>query len=392
MTRILTLIFLILSLLSRVTAQSVIYQEDFEGAGFNFDQFQMSSLDGGIPSDTNTWQIFTDTAWILSSPDNDGNHVALSTSAYSPAVTANDWLITPAINIGPASKLKWDARSFYGWSPEKYSVFISTSDQSVSGCEFNGNILTIDGESVNEYAEHVIDLAELGFKNQRIYIGFNLNTSNGGGFLAIDNIEVSDDSLIGPVTLSFTVDMTDYDALLSADTGFVDIAGNFNDWDGTNFKLKMSVTDSNFYSIEIPGFFVGNELEFRFRINGSWNADTVEFANGGLNRIWKIEKDRYIYAARYNDQGIIYGIGNSDDIVNDVIVYPNPVKNNLVIEGLEEISQVDLIDTRGINVLSIPASDKSGLLLDLTQVSEGIYILLFSDHHGKTAIRKIIKQ
>lgn len=392
MTRLFTLIFFIASLLSEVTAQSVIYQEDFEGSGFNFDLFQRSSLDNGIPVDTITWGEFIENAWILNIPDNDGNHVALSTSLYSTEVNANDWLILPQIKLGPASKLSWDAKSTGNSGLESYEVFVSTSTQSVSGCEINGSIIHVNNENGSSYEHHEIDLASLGYLNQPVYIGYNLTTANGNGFLALDNIVVTDDSLVGPVTLSFTVDMTAYDTFLSSDSGFVDIAGNFNDWDGSNHKLKMSETDSNFYSIEIPGFFVGNELEFRFRINGSWDADTVEFANGGLNRIWKIEKDRYIYTARYNNQGVIYGIGSYDDIAENVIVYPNPVKSNLVIENLDEISQVELIDTRGNTVLSVTASDNSGLLLDLNELSGGIYILVFTDHNGKTAIRKIIKQ
>lgn len=391
MTRIFTLFLLLTGLISTVAAQSVIYKEDFENAGFTFEKFFITSMDGGIPSDTNTWGIFADTAWILANPENDGNHVALATSAYSPAVAANDWLITPAITLGPSSKLKWNAKSLFGGNPENYSVYISTSNQSVSGCEFNGSIFTINGESDSEFAEHIIDLAQSGYKNQKIYIGFNLNTTSGGGFLALDNIEVSDDSLTGPVALSFTVDMTDFDALLSADSGFVDIAGNFNNWDGSDYRLTMSETDSNIYSISIPGFFVGNELEFRFRINGSWDADTVEFANGGLNRVWIIEKDRYFYSAKYNRQGVVFGT-DDDDFIKELTIFPNPVKDKIIIRGLKNIAIVNLYDTRGVLILQQQPSGDSELKLDLTGITKGIYILSFTDNKGKKAIRKIIKQ
>ena len=222
-------------------------------------------------------------------------------------------------------------------------------------------------------------------------MGFNLNTTSGGGFLALDNIEVSDDSLTGPVALSFTVDMTDFDALLSADSGFVDIAGNFNNWDGSDYRLTMSETDSNIYSISIPGFFVGNELEFRFRINGSWDADTVEFANGGLNRVWIIEKDRYFYSAKYNRQGVVFGT-DDDDFIKELTIFPNPVKDKIIIRGLKNIAIVNLYDTRGVLILQQQPSGDSELKLDLTGITKGIYILSFTDNKGKKAIRKIIKQ
>lgn len=392
MTRIFTLFLLLTGLISSVAAQSVIYKEDFENAGFAFEKFFLTSLDGGIPSDTNTWGIFADTAWILSASENDGNHVALATSAYSPAVAANDWLITPAINIGPASKFSWDSRSLSPSKKESYRVFISTSNQSVSGCEINGTILDVENENVTDPIYHEIDLASLGFKNQAVYIGIQLVTINGSGFLSIDNLKMTDDSLIGPVTLSFTVDMTDFDALLSADSGFVDIAGNFNNWDGNDYKLTMSETDSNIYSISIPGFFVDNELEFRFRINGSWDSDTVEFANGGLNRLWKIEKDRYFYSAKYNRQGVVFGIDDENDIIKGVIIFPNPVKDITVITGLKNITGADLYDTRGVLILKQPSSDDQDLKLDMTGFSKGIYILSFTDKKGKKAIQKIVKQ
>ena len=81
------------------------------------------------------------------------------------------------------------------------------------------------------------------------------------------------------------------------DSDFLDIAGTFNDWDGSNDYLIK--TNNNIYEISFTNFEVGEEIEFKFRINGNWN--TAEFPSGS-NRQYVIIQGNNNLELWYNDE------------------------------------------------------------------------------------------
>ncbi|WP_395377904.1 choice-of-anchor J domain-containing protein [Marinicella sp. W31] len=119
-----------------------------------------------------------------------GNFTIQSTSWYSPPSTSDDWLITPAINIGVREELMWAARSTDSNFLESYVVYFSTTTPTIAGCLANPPLFTISGENSSVFVNRAIDLAAVGHANQAIYVCFR-HTSTDQFILEIDDIQVA---------------------------------------------------------------------------------------------------------------------------------------------------------------------------------------------------------
>lgn len=383
------LILLLVALMQPVFAQYVIYQQDFEDTAFHFKHYVLENIDHGVPASAQ-WQALSDSAWVIRHLDAFSTRAAVATSNYTPAEAADDWFVTPAIQLAKASKLHWESVSLTPGKPDSYQVYISNSNQSANGCLINPAVFSLQAEQSSSFAQHSLDLASLGYANQPIYVGFRLHTQSGGDLLAIDNIRVTDDSIQANVTLNFIVDVSAYDSLISADTGFVDIVGNFNDWDGAHYHMVKSESDSNLYKLSIPGFYDGQQLEFKFRINGSWHHDTIEFPYGAANRIWLVENGKYTYNALYNKQGEVYGVPERQNLLEHVRIFPNPVHDILHLSGIKDFSSISIMNTTGQEILLFRPGGSEHAAWSLGSLPSGIYFLVFRINEHPAGILKVV--
>ena len=86
-------------------------------------------------------------------------------------------------------------------------------------------------------------------------------------------------------SIKFSVDMR-YAARagkIDLAANYVDIAGSLNGWDGSNYHLTDADADS-VYEITVEDLDLDQILEYKYRINGSWDNDSSEFPAGGPNR------------------------------------------------------------------------------------------------------------
>lgn len=111
---------------------------------------------------------------------------ALCTSRYNPSGTANDWLISPEIEIGDFAVLEWYAMSLSSTVADKYQVFISTTGDDVT--DFKTVLMATSGRK-QSWSKNSVNLSKLGYKNQKIFIAFRNNTKN-GFILALDKIKI----------------------------------------------------------------------------------------------------------------------------------------------------------------------------------------------------------
>jgi len=375
------------------SAQTVLYQQDFENAASGFQDYILANFDKGIPADT-SWSALADSAWVIRPLDGFSTKAAVGTSDYTPQVSADDWFVTPGIRIGGASHLTWRSLSLNSARLDSYEVYISNSSQSVNGCLFNLPAVTVEEEQGSAFGMHAIDLAGLGYQNQTVYIGFHLNTLAGGDKLAIDDIMVTDDSIQSSVSLTFIVNMSEYiaDSLFTPSADTVDVAGNFNNWDGTGHIMSIVPnSDSAIYSIVIPGFHEGDVLQFKFRINSSWDDTAVEFPYGGPNRLWVVANGKYTYSAYYNQEGTISDIDENIIPAVEIQVYPNPVTDLLNIRSEEYLELVRLFSLEG-KLISETKSPGTSCRIDMSALTPGIYIAQFCNNAGFTTSRRIIKR
>jgi len=142
---------------------------------------------------------------LITSQGWENGNSAFSVSWYvGDAGPSDDWLITPAIEIGTDAMLSWDAMAITssGDFRDRYQVFIGPSTDLEDFAELAPVFDTGEMGEIDEPTSHSLNLSELGFENETIYIAFRNNTpgfdpdqpvgpGNGGNELAIDNISVS---------------------------------------------------------------------------------------------------------------------------------------------------------------------------------------------------------
>lgn len=392
MTRKLTFTFLfILTLHMASKAQTVMYSQTFEDTSSLFQNYVLANLDKADPAGTD-WDTLKRVPWFVSTAGPAGNHAAIATSNYEPVAAAEDWFVTPAIRIGKASKLSWKSLSLTAGKTDTYQVYVSTTEQSVAGCLFNGSSGSYTSDNAAAFVTNTLDLAAAGYANQSIFIGFRLNTRSGGDKIAIDDILVTEDSTRF-VSLTLTVNMSRYiaDSLFDPRKDIVDVAGNFNNFDGTkNILSLVPGSDSSRYSITIPGFLDQDKLEFKFRINSTWNDSTVEFPFGQPNRTWTVEHDKYVYSCFYNNLGTTFGIPDNG-VMEQVRVFPNPAQNYVSVGVPDKIKKIIMVSLTGSKILEREFNTGHIVSLDINSLPKGTYILLFYTNKGFTGSKKLIK-
>lgn len=384
------ILFILVSTLAG-NAQQVIYSQTFEDTAHLFQDFVLLNIDKADPAGTD-WDTLQSVAWFVNSAGPAGNHAAIATSDYTGDTVADDWFVTPAIRIGAASTLSWNSLSLTSGKTDTYQVYISTTEQSVAGCLFNGASGTYTSDNSTAFATNTLDLAAAGYADQNIFIGFRLNTQSGGDKLAIDDLKVTESSTQF-VSLTFTVDMSRYiaDSLFNPRTDTVDVAGTFNTFDGTkNILSIVPGSDSSVYSTTIPGFLDGDHLEFKFRINSSWNDTAVEFPFDQPNRVWIIKPGEYTYSCYYNDREASYGIVENK-LMDQVNVFPNPAQSNVLVGIPQGIRKILLLNLTGSKIIERETLSGNVVNFNVKSLPKGTYIMLFYTNQGFAGSKKLIK-
>ncbi len=161
--------------------------EDFELGAFR-PGWSLIDVDGNVPA---AQVSYVNDAWVVTDViEADVNFAAYSTSYYSPSGTADDWLITPRITLGPASDLSWEAWATDVDFPDGYEVRISTGMPTVVDFMANPALFTIDDEA-QAFTLHTVDLAAAGYMNVDVYIAWH-NDSNDEFILLVDNVQVTE--------------------------------------------------------------------------------------------------------------------------------------------------------------------------------------------------------
>ena len=80
---------------------------------------------------------------------------------------------------------------------------------------------------------------------------------------------------INPTLLFFYINMSHQFDIgnFNPNTDYLDVAGTFNNWDGNEYHLVQG--ENYIYEIIISGLNEDDNIEYKFRINGSW--DNAEF-------------------------------------------------------------------------------------------------------------------
>jgi hypothetical protein len=168
-----------------ITDRIVLLAEDFED-GIPPD-WTLFNLDGRTPA---TSVAYVNAAWVVRSMYRFGsNNAVVSTSWYSPAGAADDWMMTPAVALpaGRDCRLDWWAFAPDASYPDGYEVRVSTTDATPAGALANPALLVVSGEE-STWTARSVGLA--GYGGSTVYVAFR-NNSNDKFLLYVDDVRVS---------------------------------------------------------------------------------------------------------------------------------------------------------------------------------------------------------
>lgn len=229
MKKLLSILVLLACLSWSAYAQTIVFSENFNSltppniptgwVQHNVDGLtphsSVSSLMG-----TNAW-VSTNNASLIPAT---GDLVMISNSYYTPAGTANDWLVTPNISI-PASGttvLSWKARAYDPSYPDGYLVKVITGGTDPSNY-VTTTIATIAAENTT-WTERAVNLNT--WAGQTIRIAFQ-NNSNDMYLLGLNDVAV-----VQPAVSD--VQMVSLDIQKYVSTGLVNIQGTLRNLGASN--------------------------------------------------------------------------------------------------------------------------------------------------------------
>ena len=145
---------------------------------------------------------FGTNAWIVRANNVTGSgNMAISTSWYTPAGVANDWLVAPSINI-PASGstvVQFDAMGADANFLDGFKVYVSTTGNTVA--DFGAAALTVASAGAS-FTNYSVDLSS--YAGQAVYIAIQ-NNSNDKNRLNLDNFVVRQPLANDAILLSTTL-------------------------------------------------------------------------------------------------------------------------------------------------------------------------------------------
>ena len=190
-------------------------------------------------------------------------------------------------------------------------------------------------------------------------------------------------NLVYNTVLHFTVDMTKAinEGTFDPEADFVDVAGSFNDWGGS---AQLKADGDNVYSIDIVNVKPADAISYKFRINGSW--DSNEFPGDLPNREYTAI---YGWQLVHHFYDITVGLENIS--FDEIRYYPNPVKNELIMENVDILDRVLITNLVGQEVMRMEQTQPR-MKISTEGLESGVYFLTFVAKDGSQRTEKIIKQ
>ncbi|MDG1398813.1 MAG: choice-of-anchor J domain-containing protein, partial [Polaribacter sp.] len=337
-------------------------------------------FDNGLPSGWTTFigenGLGTAENWIAAGTTN--GYMRILWEAVTAGSVAEDWLVTPQINITTAnSLLAFDQFDFntpnYGSS---LTIRISTGNSQTTHSDF----ITLDTQTeaqINSNARHKVDLSA--YEGQSVYIAF-VWSQNDGDALGIDNVNLENQNASAP-------DCAENPTPVIGETGATVTNGAVTiSWDlpstgdvATGYELFFGTTSGDLNSL---GTFSGTSIN----ITGSNYSTTyywkivLENAGGSATGC-----DEWSYTTE-NDPTL--SVKNNK--IEGLSLLPSIVKDDLFFTSQSTIDNISIFDMLGKQVLKFTPKNNSSSV-NLTSLRQGIYLVKVSSE-GKTGTYKIIKQ
>jgi hypothetical protein len=176
---------------------------------------------------------------------------------------------------------------------------------------------------------------------------------------------------------------------------FMDVAGSFNDWGGSN---ELFDDDADYiYVTAIPVLAqAGATVYYKFRIDGSWDDTKHEFPAGGPAREYAVLDtaggvENVLDTVWFNNIGLYIEPGTVSRL-NEVMIYPNPATDVLHIQNTFGIREIRVSNILGQTIMNFTVDNKDYMELNTSGLTKGMYILsVYGDKGYKGTAKFIIK-
>ncbi len=218
------------------------------------------------------------------------------------------------------------------------------------------------------------------------------NASYMGEVTLMTNGTIMGTPVVPPVSVTFNVDMSGMIAAEIFDPAVdkVDLAGSMNNW-GDPVQNAADVDADGIYTIVVPNIEIGTALEFKFRVNGTWDPIS-EFPGGGPNRTYTAVEGENVVNVVFNDGDYTPWITGVDvNKASYLQMYPNPAANAVTLSSAVEIQSVNISNITGQLIYSAPVN---GFTTDLniSNLESGMYIVSVKFVSMEVSNRVLIKK
>lgn len=201
-----------------------------------------------------------------------------------------------------------------------------------------------------------------------------------------------------PVTLSVDMKREIATGNFVPKMNYVDVAGSLNGWGGDWNDELFDLNGDSIYVTNPPAFApVSGEdtMQYKFRIDSSWDDDKHEFPAGGpARKLVVMDTTGGVMNAPdvvwFNDIGL--GIAQKSFSIDQVTFYPNPVNDMMFIENNVAMQEIRITNIVGQEVIRMRLENKHFYELNTTTLQRGLYILSVFGEQGYVGTAKFIKQ
>lgn len=87
--------------------------------------------------------------------------------------------------------------------------------------------------------------------------------------------------------------------------------------------------------------------------------------------------------------GPVVASGVKDDAFKNVVIYPNPTSDVLNLENVSKIESIEIYSSVGTLVRSIPNNSDNNILINTSDIKNGIYFVIFRSHQSTFTYRLV---
>ncbi len=218
------------------------------------------------------------------------------------------------------------------------------------------------------------------------------NPSFLGEITLLANGTVSGTPETPPEDVTFNVDMNGMidGGIFDPTVDKVDLAGSMNNW-GDPVKNAADTDGDGIYTIVVAAQEVGTALEFKFRVNGTWDPIS-EFPGGGPNRTYTVVEGENIVNVVFNDGDYTPWITGVDlNKASNLQMYPNPATSMFTLSSAAEIKSVSISNVTGQLVYSA-AVNGFNADVNISNLEAGMYIVSVKFESMEVSNRVLIKK